>query len=255
LSISVSPSAEVPRDRSGPGAGGALLILAGLVACTLAVVGFCWALYSVMRIGTCASGGPYVSARPCPPGTGAKILLLVGSVFGGLLGLALYTAGWARAGRAVRSGVGLGTLLWSFTFLGAAAACGLAAFGPAAVDDGGGAKTAAITLFVVFIPMGVIPLIALLVLGRGRRPRATPAPAQAQRVEGIPGDLSPGATATAERPDPAAAPVNVIPLTPMPGAPTVADDPVDQLERLAQLRDRGAITAAEFERLKREILG
>jgi hypothetical protein len=42
----------------------------------------------------------------------------------------------------------------------------------------------------------------------------------------------------------------------MPGVPAPAeDDPVEQLERLAKLRDSGAITAAEFERLKREILG
>jgi hypothetical protein len=253
VSISVSPSAAGSApERSGPGAGGALLILAGLVTCTAAVVGFCWALYSVMRIGTCATGGPYVSARPCPPGTGTKIVLLVGSIFGGLLGIALYSAGWARAGRAGRAGLGLGTLMWSFTFLGAAAACGLAAFGPAAVDDGGGAKIAAITLFVVFIPMGVIPLIGGLALGGRRRRR--PKPDAAPRLEGIPGDLSPAAPTGPAAP--ASGPAPIVPFTPMPGVPAPAeDDPVEQLERLAKLRDSGAITAAEFERLKREILG
>jgi hypothetical protein len=176
-------------------------------------------------------------------------VLLVGSVFGGLLGIALYSAGWARAGRAGRAGLGLGTLMWSFTFLGAAAACGLAAFGPAAVDDGGGAKIAAITLFVVFIPMGLIPLIGALALG-GRRERRSKPPA-APRIEGIPGDLSPGGS-----PAPAPPAARVVPLTPMPGPPVATgDDPVEQLERLAKLRDSGAITPTEFERLKREILG
>ena len=33
-----------------------------------------WALYHLVRTGTCASGGPYVSARPCPSDTGAKIV-------------------------------------------------------------------------------------------------------------------------------------------------------------------------------------
>ncbi len=107
------------------GAAGVLLILAGLLTCTGAVVLFCWSLYSVTRIGTCASGGPFVSARPCPPGTGLKILGIVGAVFGGLLGIALYSAGFARQGTAGRATLGLGGLMWSFTFLGAAASATL----------------------------------------------------------------------------------------------------------------------------------
>ena len=40
-----------------------------------------------------------------------------------------------------------------------------------------------------------------------------------------------------------------------PQAPPVANDPVDRLERLAALKDRGLITDDEFEQQKRRILG
>lgn len=33
-----------------------------------AVVLFNVELHNLLQTGTCASGGPYVSARPCPPG-------------------------------------------------------------------------------------------------------------------------------------------------------------------------------------------
>ena len=44
---------------------------------------FCWVvvgygIYQMLQIGTCASGGPYVSARQCPDGTGGLILALIG---------------------------------------------------------------------------------------------------------------------------------------------------------------------------------
>jgi hypothetical protein len=51
-----------------------------------------WALYHLVRTGTCASGGPYVSARPCPSDTGAKILGLTGSIFTLLIGGGIYAA-------------------------------------------------------------------------------------------------------------------------------------------------------------------
>ena len=38
-------------------------------------------LNALLATGTCASGGPYVSAHPCPPGTGGHILELIGGIF------------------------------------------------------------------------------------------------------------------------------------------------------------------------------
>ncbi len=219
--------------RRSLGAAGVLLILAGLLICTGAVVLFCWSLYSVTRIGTCASGGPFVSARPCPPGTGLKILGIMGAVLGGLLGIGLYSAGFARQGSAGRSALGLGGLMWSFTFLGAAASVTLAAFGPAANDDGGGAKLAAIILLVVFVPMGLFPLLAALVTRGGRGARSDAADPPAGFGLGSPMPVVP-----------ARAPV-----------PAAAGDPVERLERLARLRESGTISDDEFQMLKAKILG
>lgn len=244
MSISVAPSADPTPEREGPGAAGWMLILAGLLLCTAAIVTFCWALYSVGRIGTCASGGPYVSARPCPEGTGLKIMLLTGSVFAGLLGIVLYAAGWGRANRAVRAGVGLGALMWSFLFLGAAASMALAAWGPAA-DGTPGVSTAAIVLVIVFVPMGLAPLVGAVAFGR--RPRERPPAASPGTLAGIPGDPLPARPVAPRPPAP--------PRIPSPPPSPAAADPVAQLERLAQLRESGALSQAEFERLKARILG
>lgn len=94
----------------------------------LAIIGGCllfafWALFDLVRFGSCASGGPYVSARECAPGTGWKIMGLIGSVFGVLIGVGI--AGSARAGLAA----------WGVGFTGLAATFLVASFGPAAGPD------------------------------------------------------------------------------------------------------------------------
>ena len=90
----------------------------------------CWALFDLVRFGTCASGGPYLSARECAPGTGAKITGLVFSIFGVLIGVGI--AGSARAGLAA----------WGLGFVGLAATFVLPVH--AAVDDKGLEKRIAI---------------------------------------------------------------------------------------------------------------
>ena len=67
----------------GKGAVGLALMVAG-------VAGFAFCLYQLVKTGTCASGGPYVSARPCPAGTGAYIVGVIGGVFAFLLGGAIF---------------------------------------------------------------------------------------------------------------------------------------------------------------------
>src|SRR4051812_20447187 len=56
----------------------ALAFLLALGCLALSVV----ELSNLMETGTCASGGPYVSARPCPDGTGTQIMLLMAGIFG-----------------------------------------------------------------------------------------------------------------------------------------------------------------------------
>src|SRR3954462_5893852 len=58
----------------------------GLALLAAGLGGFLYGLYELMNIGTCASGGPYVSARPCPEGTEAKALLLPGGLILGMVG-------------------------------------------------------------------------------------------------------------------------------------------------------------------------
>lgn len=211
----------------------AIFTVLGLLLCGAAVVLFCNAIYEIGRIGTCASGGPYVSARPCPAGTGLTIGSIFIAVFAGLAGLGLYSAGGlADRGRSAR--VGLPILMWSFTFLGAAGAMAFAAFGQAANPDGGnGAGAAGVVLLIVFIPMGLVPLITSLrsVRDDPPEPRAT------------------GIVATTAWPSPPRPTV----LRPTP-APANTGDLVERLEKLDHLRTSGAITQAEFDRLKAKLL-
>ena len=65
---------------------GAALVLAGLGGAIYCVV-------ELATIGTCASGGPYVSARECPPGTEWYAIGIFPGVISTLLG------GWLLATR------------------------------------------------------------------------------------------------------------------------------------------------------------
>jgi hypothetical protein len=58
----------------------------GLALMVAGVGGLAYGIYKVASIGTCASGGPYVSARPCPSNTGLFIAMIVGGVFVFLIG-------------------------------------------------------------------------------------------------------------------------------------------------------------------------
>jgi hypothetical protein len=131
--------------------------------------------------------------------------------------------------------------MWSLLFLTLAASTALAAFGPANNDDDG-ARIAAIVLAVIFIPMGIAPL--LLALARGRQDdsgtafgavRATSAP--------IP-SWPPGSPVTTPTPT----------VAPGPVAGTDDDDPLAKIEKLGELRARGLITQEEFDEQKRRLL-
>ena len=54
------------------------------------VAGFVFCLYELAKTGTCASGGPYVSARQCPSSTPYYIVGLIGGIFVFLAGGALF---------------------------------------------------------------------------------------------------------------------------------------------------------------------
>ena len=69
---------------------GKILIGAGLMVAGIAGFSFC--LYELAKTGTCASGGPYVSARPCPSSTAYYIVGLIGGIVAFLAGGAIFAA-------------------------------------------------------------------------------------------------------------------------------------------------------------------
>lgn len=264
----------------------------GLGLLTFAIVAFCYSLYQVLQIGTCASGGPYVSARECPDAAGRIIVTLVVSVFVGLIGTAIWGSRGPAPGSEERGGssgnvISAGIVAWSGLFLGGGLTCLWAVLGPDA-DPGPGAKVAGIVVGVVFIPMGLIPLVGMLVAAgsklRARRPAsglgggssgdtglgatagATAAPASssvddtAAAVFGASGDSgspwtsslsAPGAIPPPQAaPRPAATFGGLAPGTP--GAAT--GDPAAKLQRLADLKAKGVLTEAEFEAAKAKII-
>lgn len=141
-------------------------------------------IFAVTQAGTCASGGPFVVANPCPEGLGVDIMKLTGGIFGMIIGVGVFGAR-GRAGSATMSApagqgplagagqtAGLGVAAWSMMWIAIAGAMWMAQFGDGAVGDGDG--TVVTVLVIVFGAMGVIPLILVLIgIVLGRRPIAT----------------------------------------------------------------------------------
>jgi len=228
------------------------LVGLGMIAAASVLAG--WAIYGLIRTGTCASGGPYISARPCPPGTDLKIIGLVGAVFATL------------AGAVISPVRGSGRLAWGlgFTLLGAGAL--VAAFGPAKPPDGGiGLLILGVALGCMFGAMGLPGLIGAIFAGAGRAKAielmssgdASVAtvdlsgseldPEQAKRVGEVLGSLGMGELARTLRQHARSA-----------GSATgsaSASDLTAELTKLAELRTGGALTQAEFDQAKKKLLG
>ncbi len=220
--------------------------LLGMAICLASLLFMTWAIYHLVRTGTCASGGPYVSARPCPAGTGAKIVGLIGSIFGLLIGGGIYAT---RGGKGEGT-LGMGVVLWALLFVSLAVATFVAAYGPANNHDPG-ARTAAIVLMIVFLPMGLIPLIGAVGFGGARRRASSPSPAGHY-----------------PKPAPPQYPFTIPPARPAGSSPVVstitsagpgadagsAGDIAGRLRKLDELRDTGLLTEEEFEAKKAELL-
>ena len=219
----------------------------GLALCGASIVALDWGIWHLMLTGTCASGGPYVSARPCPPGTGGQILAVIGGVFGGLIGAGIYAAR-GRSGERRDSRYPLPLAMWTLLFCTIAGSGLYATLGPAAGKDA--PKGTAIFLAALFFPMGLAPLLTLLTKrGPGIAVGARPAQAAALATA-----LEQVAQQRASHPTPSPPPAP-------PSTPAVKkdddEDPIKKIERLAKLRDKGVISEAEFEvekaRLLREV--
>jgi hypothetical protein len=156
-------TSPVPRAPARTRRGGAIAGAFGLLLALGSLVAFDWALYEIVQTGTCASGGPYVSARPCPEGTGLRIAAMGGAVPLGLIGCALLSASRWRNWRAA---LGVWIVAWALLFVSSAVVALIAVY---TSDDPvvEGARLGVTIMAAVFVPMGLVPL-GLLALGRRR---------------------------------------------------------------------------------------
>ncbi|MEU8259185.1 hypothetical protein AB0C02_00980 [Micromonospora sp. NPDC048999] len=214
----------------------------------VAVVGITWlflGMRAVMAIGgSCADGGPYVSARPCPDGAAGT---MIGGVFGGLAGLFVYAA------LGLRAGPRLIWLAWPALFLSLGwnfLDYGLNPAGRHGVDVG------LLVVAGVFAAMGGLPLLFLFnrrtlraVFWADAEADSTLSPTfdarelRDLRAHAVGPDSTPGredARAPAPR------------VGPEVGS---ADELAGALERMHQLYVEGALTADEYAAVKRRLLG
>jgi hypothetical protein len=283
-----------------------LLTLGGLALAGISVVLLDNGLFHLVRTGNCGSSSTYISYRPCPPGTGGHILSVIGGIFGGLIGIGLYAARGKSGG--TRTTVGLGLIMWSLLFVTIAGSVAYAAYGPGNKNSSG-AKTTAVILGVIFVPMGLAPLPFALA-GRRKSQQLVQLTANGKHASGIVTAVhdtgitvndNPRVKMTVRVEPPAEAPFtiektstvsrvsiprvgdrcsvyydptnpqhsNAVTFTPVPGfatafasvpqpaapaAAATAEDPLEQIAKLGQLRDRGLLTPAEFEAQKKRLL-
>lgn len=204
-----------------------LRTLIGLTLIVAALVALGYAIYQLLQIGTCASGGPYVSARECPSGT-ERLGLLIPAAIVALLAGAIVYAGRGKAPGSDRPPANewLAVWVWTGIFWSIAAGCFLGVWGPDA-HPGPGGKEGGLIVGFLFVPMGLLGFAAVKIPfpWSGAKPRGAAA-------------RMPGSDRLARAA-----------VTRMPGG-----DSVTKLERLAKLRDQGAVTEAEFARLKAQVL-
>ena len=213
---------------------GLALFLAGLAA-------FEYSLYEIMQIGTCASGGPYGSARECPDGTAEKALLMPAGFIVGTIGLIVFALRGRRPGAAGDSRrVSTALLGWCGIFVVTGIVALAASYGPGS-DPDQPSRWVGVFLAALFIPMG-LAAVWVARLGRSTRRSVEPLLA-AQRLATTPtpgGHAPPAARHPQPRPQPAPTPSG--------------GDPVDRLHRLGELRDAGVLSPAEFDAAKARIL-
>jgi peptidoglycan/LPS O-acetylase OafA/YrhL len=191
---------------------------------------FCWVavgygINQMLQIGTCASGGPYVSARQCPDGTLAIVGALVLGIIGMFVAAGIYlTRGTPPGADRPPSNGGIVVWFWTGLFWSLAIGCFLGVWGPNA-DPGPGGELGGLIVGFMGLIMGAGGLLAINVRRKPRTPWIFN-----PKVAGA-------ATAAARA-------INVV------GEPQVGDSRIEQLDRL---RQTGTLTDAEFETLRNKI--
>lgn len=187
-------------------------------------------LVEMLEIGTCASGNvPFQISKPCPEGVGTSILLIGASTLVGTFGAILFAlrgeAPWTSGRRRASGFFGWGTMFWGLFFTVTGAWTLVATFQSETMGPDGelGGRIVAGTFLVMGVPALGVATWSLVRGAIGRDP----------------------------------APSSELPRMPMPSGPAGGGgtgDVVGRIERLARLRDSGALTDAEFEREKTKLL-
>ena len=190
---------------------------------------FVWlGMRAVMDIGgVCADGGPFVPVQPCPDGVPFLLMLGMFGLFG-FGGLGIYAGATVSGNWAA-----LPLLAWPALFL--SLGWNFLEYGFTAGGEEG-LVWGWIVPGVIFVLMGGIPLW----IAWAARSSGTPV---AKRF-GMP------YVETGARRAPPLRPRDPDPVPP----DAVSPDPVERLERLADLRRLGDLTTEEFERFKRALL-
>ena len=189
---------------------------------------FCWVavgygINQLLQVGTCASGGPYVSARPCPEGIGGLMWALTGGIIGLFVAAGIYLSRGKPPGAPPPGNAGIVIWFWTGLFWSLAAGCFLAVWGPEA-NPGPGGETGGLIVGFMGLVMGAGGLLALN-FRRGKKPASAFVNPAFTRLAG-----------TATRFSGAA-------------------DPVSRIDTLERLRKQGTLTEAEFQTLKSKIIG
>jgi hypothetical protein len=223
-----------------------IALVVGLAGIGLAAFGF----NTVLEIGTCASGGPYVTARPCPDNASSAFWM----AFGGAL---LWVVGMIVSLRIFVPGAG--QILWVVGFAGGGAATIIKVQTDPTI--GGDAKLGGTIMGVTFLANGlVVAIIGMVQLalrrtrGQGQRDRDRSRQTEAAETRHTRSTLkdlnnlrSTGALTRGEFTLLRAALDNT-------GPAESGVDRIERIRRIAQRRDSGALSTREFERQKRGIL-
>jgi Short C-terminal domain len=187
------------------------------------------ALNALFSIGSCGSSSTFISAHPCPAGTGARILELMGGIILAVIGI-IISGEFALAFGGFFTGVG------AYSLIHALGSHGL----------GTGSKTGGLIMGITFLAIGIPTLLAGLA-GRSSSSSRTPIDVNS---------LTAGSRLTAA----GMAGSSYTPVAPTiiraPGATAAkpAGDPLDKLKELADLKDRGVLSETEFQAQKAKLL-
>jgi hypothetical protein len=227
-----------------------LLYLVGVYGVAFALTGVWLGMRSVMDIGgSCASGGPYQIATPCPEGV--DVLLTLGIPLG-IVSAGLMVWKGSRIGPMY---AGLVALAWPVLFL--SLGWNFLEYG-VRNPFGEGVELGWLIPGVIFVIMGGVPLLGWLA-ARGHGPvvpgvRSTTTPielnelASAMRQVSIRASRNATSTTTVADAMAMSGGAGV-------GATVEPDGMVDQLERLARLRESGALTDQEYDDAKVAVIG